>query len=171
MSTRTAVVEAATDAAPAWWFLDTLVVERRLASGSTTTVLEMTLPVGAAPPLHIHHDYDDSFSLLDGQMVIRCGATLRLARAGDWVSVPRGRAHAFRVVGDREARILAVSDSDSFLELVRELGEPASPMALPPAGIGPGVDDVFRAFAVHDVTVIGESLSEAAAQAFLTSLA
>jgi quercetin dioxygenase-like cupin family protein len=157
------------DDATAWWFLDTLVVERHLARRSTTTVLEMTLPVGAAPPLHIHYDYDDSFYLLAGQVVVRCGDTMRLARPGDFVSAARGTAHAFRVVGDEAARILAVSDSDSFLKLVRELGEPAGALALPPADLSPGVDEVLRSFAIHDVTVIGQSLGEEVAQAFLAS--
>jgi hypothetical protein len=34
----------------AWWFLDTLVVEHPMASGTGPVVLEMTLPAGAAPP-------------------------------------------------------------------------------------------------------------------------
>jgi len=36
--------------AQAWWFLDTLVIEHRCAPGMDTVVLEMTLPVGSAPP-------------------------------------------------------------------------------------------------------------------------
>jgi hypothetical protein len=57
----------------AWWFLDTLVVEHLTASGTGPVVLEMTLPAGAAPPLHLHHNLDDSSFLLDGQMVVRTG--------------------------------------------------------------------------------------------------
>ena len=44
----------------AWWFLDTLIVEHRCAPEVNTVVLEMTLPVGSAPPLHIHDDLDDT---------------------------------------------------------------------------------------------------------------
>ena len=50
----------------AWWFLDTLVVEHAMASGPGPVVLEMTLPAGAAQPLHLHHDLDHSSFLLDG---------------------------------------------------------------------------------------------------------
>ena len=51
----TAVVDSPqNEQAQAWWFLDTLVVEHRCAPGMDTVVLEMTLPVGSAPPLHIH---------------------------------------------------------------------------------------------------------------------
>jgi quercetin dioxygenase-like cupin family protein len=142
-----------------WWFLDTLVVERRLASPTATTVLEMTLPVGAAPPMHIHHHYDDSFYVLAGQMVVRNGHDVRAAGPGDWVSTPRGTAHGFRVVGDVPARILIVSDSDSFLDLIREIGVPAAARSLPPGDLGPPVELVLESFAAHDVTVAGESIS------------
>ena len=33
----------------------------------------MILPVGSAPPLHVHDDLDDTWYILDGQMVVRCG--------------------------------------------------------------------------------------------------
>jgi hypothetical protein len=70
----------------AWWFLDTLVVEHQTASGTGPVVLEMTLPAGAAPPLHLHHDLDDSSFLLDD----------RTGRPGDaprrpWIARPRRR--------------------------------------------------------------------------------
>ena len=69
MSGTAAVVDSPqTSEGQAWWFLDTLVVEHLMASGTGPVVLEMTLPAGAAPLLHLHHDLDDSSFLLDGQM-------------------------------------------------------------------------------------------------------
>jgi uncharacterized RmlC-like cupin family protein len=93
---RTAAVgdSPQTSEGQAWWFLDTLVVEHLTASGTGPVVLEMTLPAGAAPPLHLHHDLDDSSFLLDGQMMVRCGDQALLAGAGDWLSMPRGVPHA-----------------------------------------------------------------------------
>ena len=86
-----------------------------------TVVLEMTLPVGSAPPLHVHDDLDDTWYILEGQMVVRCGDDELVVGAGHWVSMPRGVPHTFRVVGDREARILLVHDNASFRDLIREL--------------------------------------------------
>ena len=107
MSKTAAVVDSPQKSeGQAWWFLDTLVVEHLMASGTGPVVLEMTLPAGAAPPLHLHHDLDDSSFVLDGRMVVRCGDQMLLARPGDWLSMPRGVPHAFRVVGDQPARIL-----------------------------------------------------------------
>jgi quercetin dioxygenase-like cupin family protein len=168
MSRTAAVVDARqASEGQGWWFLDTVVVEHQMASGTGPVVLEMTLPVGAAPPLHLHHDLDDSSFVLDGQMVVRCGEQMLLAGAGDWLSLPRGVPHAFRVVGNQPARILLVHDNDSFLNLIRDLGQPAGARQLPPPAGGPGLDELSRALAEHDVTVAGSSLSEEEAQAFM----
>ena len=91
-----------------------------------TVVLEMTLPVGSAPPLHVHDDLDDTWYILEGQMVVRCGDDDLVVGAGHWVSMPRGVPHTFRVVSEREARILLVHDNAGFRDLVRDLGTPAT---------------------------------------------
>ena len=90
-----------------------------------------------------------------------------LAQAGDWLSLPRGVPHAFRVVGHQPARILVVHDNDSFLQLIRDLGQPAGARQLPPATGGPGLEELSRALADHDVTVAGSSLSNEEARAFM----
>jgi len=151
----------------AWWFLDTLVVAHRFATETGPVVLEVTLPAGASPPLHVHQDGDDSWYVLDGQMVVRCGGREWLAGPGHWVSLPRGVPHSFRVVGARTARVLTVLADDSFLRLVRELGEPAGAAGLPEATGGPGMEVLSRAMAAHDITTVGPSISQDEAQAFL----
>ena len=108
--------------AQAWWFVDLLVVEHRSAPDMNTIVLEMTLPVGSSAPLHVHDDLDDTWYILDGEMVVRCGDDVLRVGAGHWVSMPRGVPHTFRVVGDHEARILLVHDNASFRDLIRDLG-------------------------------------------------
>ena len=97
----------------------------------TTTTLEMVLPVGSAPPLHVHHDLDDTWYILEGEMAVRCGDQETIVGAGHWVSMPRGVPHAFRVVGDREARILLVHDNATFLDLIRDLGVPPRARGVP----------------------------------------
>lgn len=148
-----------------WWFLDTLVVQHPMASTPGPVVLEVTLPLGASPPLHTHQDGDDSWYLLDGRMVLRshpggdpedmAGAKTWLAGPGEWVSVPPGVPHTFRVVGDRPARILSVFADDGFLRLVRTLGVPAGNGARPEPTGGPDLAELTRVMAAHDITVVG----------------
>src|SRR3984957_1970248 len=118
MSKTAAVLDSPqTSEGQARWFLDTLVGVGLMAFGIGPVVLEITLPAGAATPLH--HDLDDSSFLLDGQMVVRCGDQMLLARAGDWLSMPREVPHAFRVAGHQPARMLLVHSS--FLVLIRHV--------------------------------------------------
>ena len=156
--------------APTWWFLDTCVVEHHAGGAGRPTVLEMSLPAGAAPPEHIHHGYEDSFFVLDGEMVVRSGGRVRVAGAGDWVSTPQGTPHAFRVVGGGPARILIVLDHPSFVELIHEIGEPAPALTLPPPSHSRGAVEVFRAFAAHDVDVVGGSITDDEAAGLLAGL-
>lgn len=144
--------------AQAWWFLDLLVVEHRCAPGMETIVLEMTLPVGSTAPLHIHDDLDDTWYILDGEMVVRCGDDVVVAGAGHWVSMPRGVPHTFRVVGDRPARILLVHDNATFHDLIRDLGVPAAARVLPPQPLFPAPDELVRVAAEHDLRPVGPPL-------------
>jgi mannose-6-phosphate isomerase-like protein (cupin superfamily) len=57
-----------------WMFLGVR-VEVRTDPDAPVVVAEGLLPSGASPPLHVHANLDDSFYLLDGRMVVRCGDT------------------------------------------------------------------------------------------------
>jgi len=155
--------------AQAWWFLDLLVVEHRTAPGMTTVVLEMTLPVGSSAPLHVHDDLDDTWYILDGEMVVRCGDDVLAVGAGYWVSMPRGVPHTFRVVGDRAARILLVHDNPTFRDLIRDLGTPAGARTVPPQPVFPAPDELARVASAHDLRPIGPPMSADDAQSVLAA--
>ena len=155
------------DQAQAWWFLDLLVVEHRCAPGMETTVLEMTLPVGSSAPLHVHDDLDDTWYILDGEMVLRCGEEVSVVGPGHWVSMPRGVPHTFRVVGEHEARILLVHDNATFRDLIRDIGRPAGARTVPAEPVFPPSDELARVAATHDLTPIGPPMSADDADAVL----
>src|SRR5581483_2495626 len=78
----------------AWWFLGTLAVLRNPSGAPRTpTVIELTIPCGGSPPLHIHENLDDSFLLLDGEILVQCGDRRILAHPGSYVVLPAGIAH------------------------------------------------------------------------------
>ena len=147
------------EGARAWWFLGNLVVEHRCAPGMETVVLEMTLPVGSSAPLHVHDSLDDTWYILDGEMVVRCGDDTHVVGAGHWVSMPRGVPHTFRVVGDHDARILLVHDNASFRDLIRDLGVPAEAHVVPARSVFPTMDELVRVAGSHDVTTVGPPMS------------
>jgi quercetin dioxygenase-like cupin family protein len=143
----------------AWWFLENLVVEHRCAPDMQTVVLEMTLPVGSSAPLHVHDSLDDTWYILAGEMVVRCGDDTQVVAAGHWVSMPRGVPHTFRVVGDHDARILLVHDNASFRDLIRDLGVPAEARVVPAQPVFPSIDELQRVAASHDLTAVGPPMS------------
>jgi mannose-6-phosphate isomerase-like protein (cupin superfamily) len=165
---NTAVIDDPnTTEANAWWFLDTLVIEHRRAPGMQSVVFEMMLPVGHAPATHMHDDIDDTWYVLDGQMALRCGDNEYVAEPGVWVSLPRGVPHAFRVVGDRPARIIVVHDNHSFLDFVAELGEPTDQRVPPPHPKFPPIEELGRVAHDHDLAPVGPPMSEEQAQAII----
>lgn len=168
--TKAVVDSPQNEDAQAWWFLDTLVIEHRCAPGMDTVVLEMTLPVGSAPPLHVHDDLDDTWYILEGTMVVRCGDDELVVGAGHWVSMPRGVPHAFVVVGGDQARILLVHDNTSFRDLIREVGVPASVRVVPSDPTFPPIDELVRIAASHDLRPIGPPMTAGEAEAVLTTV-
>jgi mannose-6-phosphate isomerase-like protein (cupin superfamily) len=156
----TAVVDSPeSEGAQAWWFLDTLVVEHRCAPEMGTVVLEMTLPIDSAVPLHVHDDLDDTWYVLEGEMVVRCGQDEHIVGPGHWVSMPRGVAHTFRVVGEHEARILLVHDNPSFRDFIRDVGSPALAHVVPAEPQFPPMEELARIAASHDLRPMGPPMS------------
>jgi quercetin dioxygenase-like cupin family protein len=153
-----------------WWFLDTLVIEHPAAADDPHLfVFEQVLPEGASPPLHVHDGLDDSFFALDGRIVFRRGEEVFLAEAGTWVCVPKGTPHTFRVLGG-PARTLLVHDDSSFRDLVHDLGERATRRTLPSHTGGPGFERLSQALVDHDSRVVGGSMEDAEARAYLQQL-
>jgi mannose-6-phosphate isomerase-like protein (cupin superfamily) len=140
----------------AHWFAGNLMT---LKTGSEDgwTFLEASLRPEHAPPLHLHRHEDEAFYLLDGSMRFRCGEDEFAARAGDFVFVPRGTPHAFRV-GPQGARTLQVATANGLARFIAAAGEPAQARELPPTD----EVDMERISAIaeeHDMVVIGPPLS------------
>jgi mannose-6-phosphate isomerase-like protein (cupin superfamily) len=152
-----------------WLFLGVL-IDVLTEPGAPVTVAEGILPEGASPPAHVHADLDDSFYILDGRMVIRCGDHMWQAGPGSWVQFPAGVPHTFRVLGG-PARILMVHADDSFLAAVRQIGRPATGADVPDATQGPAIEELGWALAAHGITNVGPPMEQAEAEHLIGQLA
>lgn len=132
-------------------------------------VAEATLPAGASPPLHVHEGLDDSFYVIEGTIVVRCGDEVSLASSGSWIPFPRRVPHTFRVMGG-PARILLVHANDSFLRAVKDIGRPATAGDVPSTGGGPSPEELDAAMAEHDISTVGAPMEEDEARAWLERL-
>jgi mannose-6-phosphate isomerase-like protein (cupin superfamily) len=146
-----------------WRFLG-LRVRELSSSAEPVIVAEAVLPEGASPALHLHEKLDDSFYLLEGEMVIRCGEEVTLATSGAWVPFPRGVPHTFRVMDDR-VRVLMVHADDSFLGAVRAIGRPADDPEAEEAA-HPSPEWLAGAMAKHDIRTVGPPIEAEEADAW-----
>jgi mannose-6-phosphate isomerase-like protein (cupin superfamily) len=151
----------------AWWFLGTLAVLRNPdGAPRCPAVIELTVPPGGSPPLHIHDDLDDNFLVLEGEVAVRCGDRKVLARPGTYVALPSGVEHTFRVAGTEPARLLLVHSDDAFLRFIEAIGTPAREMRLPPADAESlSRETLVRVAAENDVRIIGAPMSDDEARA------
>ena len=120
------------DAGDSLWVIDSRMTV--LAGGDQTggafTLLEWAAPRGFGPPRHIHHQEDEAFYLLDGEMAVECGDRGWTVGPGDLVFLPRGIAHAF-VVSKGPVRGLQLTSPAGFERFITEVGRPAERAGLP----------------------------------------
>lgn len=111
----------------------------RLASRAETgglNVAVVTQPPGIAPPLHRHTHEAEAFFMLDGAMTYRAGDELFHLAPGDFVYLPVGIPHAFRVTGTTPVRFVGFADPGGLFDLYAEVGMPAPERRLPgPDGV------------------------------------
>jgi mannose-6-phosphate isomerase-like protein (cupin superfamily) len=91
----------------------------------------VTQPPGVATPLHCHHKEAEAFFLVEGRMSYQAGQDLFELYDGCFIYLPQGLPHAFRIRGERPARILALTLPAGLLHLYDEVGLPAAEHRLP----------------------------------------
>jgi len=109
----------------AYWFYGDLAVVRS-PEGASPIIIEHRVGPGGAAPLHVHPRLEDSFYLLSGRLVMRCGDDRFVVDPGAYVWLPAGVPHTLRVLGDEEAVMLQTHAEPSFLNFIRAVGVPAS---------------------------------------------
>jgi quercetin dioxygenase-like cupin family protein len=115
-----------------WWF-GVLATFKATAeqTGGHYTLVEILAPEGYASPLHVHHFEDEGFYILEGEMTFYVGEQTIKAQPGSFLFGPKDVPHAFTV--DRgPARLLFVLSPAGMEGLIREMGEPARTLSIPP---------------------------------------
>lgn len=107
----------------------------RILSTAAESVGASTFEFLAAPGWdtgsHLHSTVEEQFYVLDGEMEIRAGDQLVVARPGTFVDVPAGVVHAFANRSDTLARMLLVCTPPGheryFAELAAILAQDGTP--------------------------------------------
>jgi quercetin dioxygenase-like cupin family protein len=95
-------------------------------------LIDMYVPPGGGPPPH-RHDFEESFTLLEGEVEVTFRGEKSIARTGDTLNIPANAPHQFHNASDRPARLLCFCSPAGQDEFFMEVGVPvASRTATPP---------------------------------------
>lgn len=75
-------------------------------TGGTFALWEEEIPEGVGPPLHIHHDAQELFIVLEGRLRVRCAGRDTEVGAGASVLIPQHAEHTFKGLGPGTTRVL-----------------------------------------------------------------
>ena len=105
-----------------------------LVSGAQTAgrycLVDMLVPAGGGPPPH-RHDFEEMFTLLEGETRVHLSRKVITVRAGSTVNVPANAPHAFDVSG-KTARMLCMCTPAGQDEFFLAVGFPVEGRTSPP---------------------------------------
>jgi quercetin dioxygenase-like cupin family protein len=108
---------------------------RILGNGTDTGGLhavQLDLPAGESSPWHVHHDEDEWFHVMEGELEVIVGdARIRLG-AGGFAFGPRDVPHGFRVTSPTPARVVLITVGGRFSDFVAENSVPFVDGKAPP---------------------------------------
>lgn len=97
-------------------------------------VIDMYVPPGGGPPPH-RHDFEEMFTILDGEIEITFRGNAVTARAGDTVNVPANAPHMFRNASSSPSRLLCVCSPAGQDEFFLAVGDPVAGRTSPPPSL------------------------------------
>ena len=90
-------------------------------------LLEVLQPEGKTPPLHVHPEADETFYVLEGELLVHTAGTEHNVREGGVVVVPRGTPHSFVVISRTARILLAFTPASAVMEdFIRRASQPAT---------------------------------------------
>jgi len=128
----------------------------KLSSAATNGLYFLAVeetPSGIGPPLHVHHQQDEIFYVLEGHYRFQVGSESIDAPIGTTAAVPRGTAHAFVNVSDKPSRLLFILspglDAEGLFRALSRLPQTSHPNAA----------ELARIAAAHATEFVGPPLS------------
>lgn len=115
-------------------------------TGGQFALMDNTIVAGHEPPPNTHSREDEALYVLEGEVEFQVGNDLTTARSGDFVLLPCGVEHTFRLLTP-QARTLLFVMPGGLERAFLELSQPAQSLQLNP---NPAPSDAERAAEVFD---------------------
>jgi quercetin dioxygenase-like cupin family protein len=148
-------VAAGEGLANVWWKTGRLTVKvGGEETGGSFAQVETDDPRGGATPLHVHHNEEETFYVLEGEVTVLVGGQRLDLAAGDFAFAPRGIAHAY-VVRSERARMLTTLSPAGLEEAFVGNGIPVTGDEPPAEEVLPLPAEIARVFAGYGVEIVG----------------
>jgi mannose-6-phosphate isomerase-like protein (cupin superfamily) len=86
------------------------------------SVVEIELPSATSPPpQHLHHQHEETWYVLEGQLDFTVAQETERVGPGGWVLVPIGVPHTFSTTSEGPARFLSTMTPGFYLRYFEEL--------------------------------------------------
>jgi quercetin dioxygenase-like cupin family protein len=107
-----------------------------LVSGDDTDgrycLIDMLVPPGGGPPHH-RHDFEESFTVLEGELEFTFRGNKLGLRTGDTVNIPANAPHFFKNISKKVARLFCICTPAGQEELFLAVGVPVATRTTPPS--------------------------------------
>jgi mannose-6-phosphate isomerase-like protein (cupin superfamily) len=118
---------------------------------------------GAAAPLHIHHDTDETWYVIEGELTVFVGNERFEVGAGGFVLGPKGVPHTFIVTSERAEVLVTYGPAGTkgpsgygVAGFFQEVADPVVPGQAPPEPTEPAdPQDFARRMMVYGIELVG----------------
>ena len=124
-----------------------------LVSGAQTAgrycLIDMLIPDGSGPPPH-RHDFEEMFTLLEGELEFTFRGNKTVVRAGETVNIPANAPHVFKNKSGKTVRTLCMCTPAGQEEFFMEVGELVAARTSP----APKLDKIAEAAFIAKVVAL-----------------
>lgn len=107
-------------------------------------LIDMHVPPGGGPPPH-RHDFEETFTLLEGQLDVTFRGQKSVVRAGETINVPANAPHQFHNSSAKPVRMLCICSPAGQEKFFVELGVPLPERTSTPPKFDEAAQAQFRA--------------------------
>ena len=94
-------------------------------------LIDMHIPPGGGPPPH-RHDFEESFTILQGEIEFTFRGERKVVRAGETIHIPANAPHSFINASQHPVRLLCINAPAGLDEFFLAVGVPVASRTTPP---------------------------------------
>jgi quercetin dioxygenase-like cupin family protein len=107
-------------------------------------LIDMHVPPGGGPPPH-RHDFEESFTVLEGEIETVFRGQHSTVRAGEVINIPANAPHRFQNKSKQPARLLCLCSPAGQEEFFMEIGVPVATRTTTPPPSDPAAQATMKA--------------------------